>query len=81
MMKVVVYSTPTCPYCTMAKEHLKNLGVRFTDINVAADPVAAGRLFEMTKQMGVPVIVINEKAIVGFDKNAIDRALKASGKK
>ena len=33
--KIKVYSTPTCPYCKMAKEFLTEKGVDFEDINVA----------------------------------------------
>ena len=72
---VKVYSTPTCPYCHMAKSFLKENNVKFTDIDVAADQKAAKEMIEKTGQMGVPVIEINGKHIVGFDREAIKKEL------
>ncbi len=73
--KVKVYSTPTCPYCFMAKDFLKENGVQFEDINVAENHAAAHEMIEKSGQMGVPVIEINGKMIVGFDRDAIKKAL------
>ena len=73
--KVKVYSTPTCPYCYMVKDFLKENGVQFEDINVAQDHDAAHEMIEKSGQMGVPVIDIGGKIIVGFDREAIKKAL------
>ncbi|MEW6722945.1 MAG: glutaredoxin domain-containing protein [Candidatus Micrarchaeota archaeon] len=72
---VSVYSTPSCPYCVMAKEYLSSRGVRFSDYDVSRDRAKAVEMIRMTGQGGVPVIVIGNSAIVGFDRNAIDSAL------
>ena len=72
---VKVYSTPTCPYCFMAKDFLKQNGIHFEDINVAQDHEAAHQMIEKSGQMGVPVIEIDGKMIVGFDREAIKKAL------
>ncbi len=74
-MKVKVYSTPTCPYCYMVKDFLKENNVEFDDIDVSADPEAAKEMIEKSGQMGVPVIDIDGQIIVGFDKEAIKKAL------
>lgn len=79
-MPVLVYSTPTCPWCHKAKEFLKQQGVPFTDINVAANAQAAEDLVEKSGQMGVPVLDIDGTIIVGFDREAITAALKRRGK-
>jgi len=76
--KVVVYSTETCPYCVMAKDYLKSKGVKFEDVNLNKQRERVYEIIEKSGQTGVPVIEINGKIIVGFDKNAIDAAL--SGK-
>lgn len=73
---VKVYSTPTCPYCHMAKEFLKENKVEFEDINVAEDEKARNEMVEKSGQMGVPVIEINGKILVGFDKEALKKELK-----
>jgi glutaredoxin-like YruB-family protein len=77
MPKVKVYSTPTCPWCVAAKQYLKENDVAFVDINVAENREAANEMVEKSGQMGVPVIVIDNKVvIVGFDRDALKKALK-----
>ncbi len=71
MEKVLVYSSNTCPYCTLAKDYLADKGVEFEERNVQEDDNARKELMEMG-HMGVPVIVIGEEEIVGFDKDRID---------
>ena len=73
--KITVYSTPTCPYCTMAKRYLTERGVKYEDVYVAADQSRALEMLTKTGQMGVPVLDIGGEVIVGFDRNAIDYAL------
>ncbi len=75
MAKIKVYSTPTCPYCRLAKNFLKEKGVDFEDVDVSVDRKAAEEMIQKSGQMGVPQIEINEKIIVGFDKGAIEREL------
>ena len=77
-MTVKVYSTPVCPYCHMVKDYLKEKGVEFEDIDVAADREEAKKMIEKSGQMGVPQIEINGRIIVGFNKEAIDKELESS---
>ena len=72
---VKVYSTPTCPYCVMVKEYLKQNKVAFEDIDVSAKPEAANEMVNKSGQMGVPVLDIDGKIIVGFDRPKIAVAL------
>ncbi|MEM3154908.1 MAG: glutaredoxin domain-containing protein [Candidatus Woesearchaeota archaeon] len=74
--KVIVYSTPTCPYCHAAKEFLKENKIEFKDIDVSKDQAKAQEMIEKSGQMGVPVLDINGTIIVGYDKEAIKKALK-----
>jgi len=76
MMKVKVYSTPTCPWCHKAKEYLAEKKVKFENIDVSVDDNARDYMIEKSGQMGVPVVEIGKKMIVGFDKEAIDAELK-----
>ncbi len=78
-MAVTIYSTPTCPYCKQAKEFFKEKGVDFTDHNVAEDSAKATEMQEKSGQLGVPVIDISGKILVGFDKSALESALKEAG--
>ena len=73
--KVTVYSTPTCPYCKMAKEFLKENKIKFEDVNVAENRKAQEEMIKKSGQMGVPVIDIEGAIIIGFDKQEIKKAL------
>jgi glutaredoxin 3 len=64
--KVIIYSTPTCPYCVYAKNFFKEKGVSFEDVDVSRDRTRAMEMVEKSGQMGVPVIDIEGKIIVGF---------------
>ena len=73
---VTVYSTPTCPYCKRAKDYLTRKGIAFTDYNVADDRAKAKEMIEKSKQMGVPVIVVGDDVITGFNQAKLDSLLK-----
>jgi len=79
-MSVKIYSTSNCPYCVMAKEFFKKSNVKYEDIDVGNDEGAAKEMVKKSGQMGVPVIDINGKIIVGFDKPKIMEALKKGRK-
>ncbi|PIT85504.1 NrdH-redoxin [Candidatus Micrarchaeota archaeon CG10_big_fil_rev_8_21_14_0_10_59_7] len=76
MAVVKVYSTPTCPYCVMAKDYLKKNGVEFEDIDVSQDAAAAEQMIRKSGQTGVPVVEIDGEMIVGFNVPEIKRKLK-----
>ncbi|MFH1316389.1 MAG: glutaredoxin domain-containing protein [Candidatus Woesearchaeota archaeon] len=78
MKKVKIYSTPTCPWCVRAKEFLKENKVEFENHDVASDEAARNEMIEKSGQMGVPVIIVDDVVIVGFDQNALKAALDAS---
>lgn len=76
MAKVKVYSTPTCPWCHKAKDFFKANNVEFDDLDVSVNEEARKEMVEKSGQMGVPVIDIDGKVIVGFDQEAIKKELK-----
>lgn len=76
--KIKVYSTPTCPFCHMAKEYLSAHGFQFEDVDVSQDINAAREMIAKSGQMGVPVIDIDGEIIIGFDKERIDEILGIS---
>lgn len=75
MKKVIIYSTPVCTYCHMAKEFFKEKGVEYVEHDVSTDLAARKDMIDKSQQMGVPVIDIEGKIIVGFDKEEIVGAL------
>ena len=72
---ITVYSTPTCPYCKLAKQYLTEKGFAHEDVDVAADQARAEEMIKKSGQMGVPVIDIGGTIIVGFDKVKMNAAL------
>ena len=74
--KVIVYSTPTCPYCSYAKAYFKQDNVSFEDIDVTKDRTKAQEMITKSGQMGVPVIDIDGNILVGFQPDAFDSLLK-----
>ncbi len=73
--KVTVYSTPTCPYCTYAKEYFKENGIAFEDVNVATDRERAREMVTKSGQMGVPVIDIDGTIVVGFQPEVFEKLI------
>lgn len=75
MKKVIVYSSDACPWCNRAHDFLKENGIEFEAKDVSSDEAARNELLEKSGQMGVPVIDIDGKIIVGFDQAAIKKEL------
>ncbi len=76
MSKIIVYSTPTCPWCHALKDFLKEKNIEFEEIDISKDQEKAKEMIDKSGQMGVPQIEINDKMIVGFDKEAIEKELE-----
>ncbi len=73
--KVVIYSTPTCHYCHMAKEFFGDNNVSYEEHDVAADAGKRQEMIEKTGQMGVPVIAVDDQLMVGFDQAKLTELL------
>jgi len=73
--RVIVFSTPTCSWCRAVKQHLKQNNIKFKDIDVSRDRQAAMDMVRRTGQQGVPVTLINNRPIIGFNKIKINRLL------
>ncbi len=69
--EVTIYSTPSCHFCHMAKEFFKEQGVAYTEHDVAADQEQRKQMIDKSGQMGVPVIIIGNDLIIGFNKPKI----------
>jgi len=72
---VKIYTTSTCVYCKGAKEYFKEKGIQYEEVNLSEEPDKVQEMIQLTGQMGVPVILIGGKVIVGFNRGAIDEAL------
>lgn len=73
--RVILFTTPSCSYCRMAKKYLREQGIKFKDVDVSRDQAAARDMLKRSGQQGVPVLDIGGKIVVGFDRPKIDRYL------
>ncbi len=73
--KVIIFTTPTCPWCRAAKQYFVQKKVKFTEVDVTKNQGAVKDLIRLTGQTGVPVILIDNKPVVGFDRAKIDKLL------
>lgn len=74
-MNVIVYSTPTCPFCKQVKEFLHENNVLFDDVDVSADREKAQEMIQKSGQMGVPVIDVDGELVIGYDKKKLKELL------
>lgn len=68
---VTIYSTPTCHFCQMTKDFLKEKGITYTEHNVASDLEKRQEMIQKSGQMGVPVIFVGDEMIIGFDQEKL----------
>lgn len=73
---VKIYTTPSCVYCKMAKEYFQKNSIQYTELNVVDDDDAREEMIKKSGQMGVPVIDIDGKIFIGFNKSEIEAARK-----
>jgi len=73
--KVIIFTTPTCPWCRAAKQYFIQKKVKFTEVDVTKNQSAIKDLIRLTGQTGVPVILIDNRPVVGFDRAKIDKLL------
>lgn len=77
MSKVMMYSTPYCPYCVRAKRLLESKGTAFKDIDVSRHPQLRSEMMQKSGRQTVPQIWIGKKHVGGFDDLwALDRSGK-----
>ncbi len=76
MPKVKFYSTPTCPWCGRIRVFFKVHKISFTNIDISIDQKAAREMIKKSGQMAVPVVEVGKEIIVGYDEDALKKALK-----
>lgn len=78
MIAVKIYTTPSCAYCKMAKEYFKSKNLSYEEYDVSKDIPKQKEMIEKTGQFSVPVIDIDGKIVIGFDKSKLDQYLGLS---
>ena len=75
MKPVTIYTTVTCGYCKMAKEFFQKNNVQFQEFDVGTDLARREEMIGKSGQMGVPVIMVGEDMVVGFNKPRLTELL------
>ena len=75
MKKVTIYSTPTCHFCSMAKDYFAQHNVSYENFDVASDQEKRKEMVEKSGQLGVPVIIIDDQVVVGFNRPKLAQLL------
>jgi glutaredoxin 3 len=75
MKSVIIYSTPTCHFCDLAKDFFKENKIEYTEHNVLADLEKRQEMMDKSGGLSVPVISIDGKIIVGFDQAEVSSLL------
>lgn len=76
MPKVIIYTTPSCVYCKMAKAFFDQHKVAYEERDVVVDMKAREEMIQKSGQLGVPVIDVGGTMMVGFDKGKLTELLK-----
>lgn len=77
MKKVSIYTTPTCHFCHMAKDYFQANDISYEEYNVAENIEKRTEMMNLTGQMAVPVIKIDDYVLVGFDQPKVAELLAA----
>lgn len=75
-MIIRIYTTPVCAYCKMAKEYFKSKNLKYEEISLVGSPEAQQLVISKTGMVAAPILEINGKFIVGFNREEIDKATK-----
>jgi len=73
--KVIVFTSPTCSWCRTVKNHLRKFNISFREVDISRDPAAARDMVRRTGQQGVPVTLVDNRPVIGFDQSKLNRLL------
>lgn len=79
MPQVKLFTTPTCGYCRHTKQFFAEHGIQYTEANVATDLDARNEMLTKSGQMGVPVILVDNNVVVGYDPERLSELLGIHG--
>ena len=77
-MDIKIYTTPTCPYCTEAKQYLTERGVSYKEFNVMEDNDALDEMVKISGGRSVPVIVCGNDVLIGFSRSRLDQIIECA---
>lgn len=76
MKKITIYTTPTCQYCEQAKDYMKENDIDYKEYDVSSDTKRRKEMIETSGQMGVPVLVLGDQMMVGFEEGRFEEMVE-----
>jgi len=73
--EIKIYTTPTCPYCKMAKKFLDDNGIKYQEFNVVENKAAREEMISKCRSLAVPTICIADEALLGFNEAQLKEKL------
>jgi len=73
--QVKLYTTPTCPYCKMAKKFLDDHGIKYQEFNIVEDKAARDEMKNKCRSLAVPTICFNDEVVIGFNEAELRKKL------
>lgn len=74
-LKVVIFTTPSCSWCRTTKRYLREKGIRFHEVDITRDKSGMKDMVRRTGQSGVPVTLVNNRPVIGFDRPKLNKLL------
>ena len=78
--QVVWYGTETCPFFAKVRAYFKENGIAYADLDVGK-PGESREEFKKLGGKGVPLLLIGDRRIDGYNAGVIREALRASSDK
>lgn len=76
--RITVFTSPSCPWCKVAKRYITDKGLQFKEMDVIANPKARQEMVRITRQSAVPVIRVGDDTMVGWDERAFEKLLRTA---
>lgn len=76
LKKITIFTTPVCSWCRIAKAYLRDNEIDFVEVDITVDARGRREMVAMTGQHGVPVILVGEKAIIGWNLHEFERLMR-----
>lgn len=76
--RITLYSTRQCPHCRQARQYLQQRGLPFQELDVQSN-ARAQKALQRLGARAVPVILIGDARVDGFDRARLDRLLVKAG--
>jgi glutaredoxin len=76
--RIRLYTASGCGHCRQLKAHLQRLKVPFQEFDISRNRRAQAD-FQRLGARGVPVLLVGEQRVDGYDPRQVEKLLRAAG--